>query len=493
MTAGFEPGTKTARRATGPFKVIIMNDHNYTKPAGDLGSGFDPVAIGGGVMEPDGTTRGNWPEPELEPPAPPPYHWLDSPLERAQSTVQHMLSTPAPPADYLIEGLIETGTVGVAAGATKAGKSYFLTELSMFGSQGLDVFGWRVSRPFPVVYLNGEDPARPFHWRVQAIKNKLLPPGTDALPNFYPLLLSGEPKLSTEMVQGALVPRYDVVEALAEQINQIEGEPGLIVIDTLARFHGGLETNEPLAMFVSVCERLAKLTGYAVLIVHHVSQNAATQGKGTELEAVRGATALVSNTRWHIGFQTMTKDESKTYGIDDDCRRNFVRVGSGGANYGPSMNEFWVQRCTETGVLTRDDTLKPVPKDKASQPALHDAIVAAVAEDEQGGKWHTKSRFAKSPPKGIDAGDRVLREAIEKLLTEKRLYQIPLPEQCKGDLYYHNVRVVLSAALPPKRDGDSGTVERSRDGGGTVNGGTVINGEIQMTVPKTAPLRDSCS
>src|SRR5262249_28736761 len=62
-------------------------------------------------------------------------------------------------------------------------------------------------------------------------------------------------------------------DVLAAVICEKAPKADLIVLETVSRLAGGAETNESLSILVESAQRLCKLTGAAVVLVHHVSQD----------------------------------------------------------------------------------------------------------------------------------------------------------------------------------------------------------------------------
>jgi hypothetical protein len=127
--------------------------------------------------------------------------------------------------------------------------------------------------------------------------------------------------------------------------------PRLIVVDTLRRSHDGDENNNgQMSKVLRSFEKLARDIGCAVLLIHHESKSAsgnAEAGAG----ALRGASAIVDNARWVMRMQTMTRADGEERGLNDDERKQWVRVTNEKSNYGPIQPEKWLIR-VKGGVLT---------------------------------------------------------------------------------------------------------------------------------------------
>ena len=62
-------------------------------------------------------------------------------------------------------------------------------------------------------------------------------------------------------------------------------------------------------------EAIAKVTGAAVMFLHHVNKGMAMAGRTDEQQSVRGASSLVDNARWQSAVVAMSPDDAKKYGL----------------------------------------------------------------------------------------------------------------------------------------------------------------------------------
>lgn len=176
--------------------------------------------------------------------------------------------------EYLVEGLIETETLGLLFGDPGCGKSFVAADLGLSVATGAPFHGRKVKQG-AVFLIAGEGhnglTRRFAAWakeRGQGIKNA-------------PLFMSNRPAQFLDADSAS-----SVVEAVTE-LAATHGEPALIEIDTLARNYGPGDENSTSDMgaFVAAVDDLkARFPGCAVLIVHH-------SGHGDKQRA-RGAMAL---------------------------------------------------------------------------------------------------------------------------------------------------------------------------------------------------------
>ncbi len=180
-----------------------------------------------------------------------------------------------PPLRYLVKKLLVSSGLSVVFGAPKSTKTFLSLDLSLHVAHGRDWFGLHVKRS-GVVYVCGEGAAgarqRMKAWR-QEFEGQ-----------------SGAPFVLLPQAIN-LFDDPDEVERLIADINALAepmGEPvGLVVLDTLSRMIGSGDENQPrdINKVVAAADRIQRLTGAHVMIVHH-------SGKDRD-RGMRGSNALL--------------------------------------------------------------------------------------------------------------------------------------------------------------------------------------------------------
>lgn len=177
------------------------------------------------------------------------------------------------PPTWLVDGFLVQGTLAMMEGREGTMKTFAALDLSLHvASKERDWHG-RATEHGMVVYVSAEGSTgmakRAAAWRKHH--------GVTAVPRFLVL---------PEPVQ--LMDDKDVDELLAVLLTMPE-KPALVVIDTLARcFVGGNENDaKDMGLFVAACERLIRVTGATVLIIHHVGRHTGeSRGSGALLGGV---------------------------------------------------------------------------------------------------------------------------------------------------------------------------------------------------------------
>jgi hypothetical protein len=164
-----------------------------------------------------------------------------------------------PPRDYVIKGLLSKGDHGGLIGLPGSAKSALAPFLGYRTALGLDVFGHR-TRPTPVLYIAAED-GTGMKQRVKALYERM----GDA-PNFFL-----QPVPVDFLSPGS--PHVEEIESLITA-----HQPGLIILDTIARSFPGLAENDPDSMshVVKVARGFTMICNSAVLSLHHPPKDSMT-------------------------------------------------------------------------------------------------------------------------------------------------------------------------------------------------------------------------
>ena len=180
----------------------------------------------------------------------------------------------ARPPEFLIDGLIETDTLGVVFGDPGCGKSFIAADIALSVATG-EPFHGRPTKQGAVFFIAGEGHsglARRFHaWARHRGR------GLAGVPMF-------KSNKAAQFLDAASAQAVaDAVDALVSA----HGVPHMIIVDTLARNFGPGDENSTSEMgaFVAAMDDLrGRHPGCVVLIVHH-------SGHGDKLRA-RGSMAL---------------------------------------------------------------------------------------------------------------------------------------------------------------------------------------------------------
>ena len=201
--------------------------------------------------------------------------------------------------DWIVEAMIEHGSLNMIFGESGAGKSFCALSIAAAVATGLDWFGHNVQAG-PVVYVAGEGKTG----IIQRLATWGLENGVD---------LSGTPLMVTN--HAISFNESSEVDQLLGDIENMPVRPSLIVIDTLARASAGMDENcsRDMGQFVLTCDHIMRNYGCAIIIVHHTGHR--------DLNRARGSSAL----RAAIDVEIQVKFDRRKKIISFSCTK--VRDG----------------------------------------------------------------------------------------------------------------------------------------------------------------------
>ena len=256
------------------------------------------------------------------------FQWLD---------LRHAVEQAPEPLDFVLPGF-KSGTVGALVSPGATGKTMLALQAAVTVSGGPDMLdfasmdtAWRRTAG-RVVFLTGEDPADVLNGRFHAIGQRLNPAEREAMfENLSVAPLVG---------RGADVMTFEWRRWIAG----VTRDARLVVIDTLRRFHQ-LDENDGghMAGLLAYMEQLCRENSTTVLFLHHTSKAGALNG-GDAQQASRGSSVLTDNARFQANLVGMTTEQAKQFDVDENCRRNFVRLSFPKVNYSAPIPDQWFRR-----------------------------------------------------------------------------------------------------------------------------------------------------
>lgn len=149
---------------------------------------------------------------------------------------------------------------------------------------------------------------------------------------------------------------------------------GVVVCDPFAESHTLEENSNPhMVKAAAAWRRVARATGCAVLLVHHVRK-----GDATTIDAARGAKALTDSARVGLLLSTMSTADAEGFGIPTDDRFQYVRLDDVKRNMAPAGRASWFK-------------LAQVPLGNPDRDYPNGDNVAAIAAWEPPNVWQTAS------------------------------------------------------------------------------------------------------
>jgi len=211
--------------------------------------------------------------------------------------------------------------------------------------------------------------------------------------------------------------RFGEVTANASRVDEIvmgvlslDPRPDLIVIETASRFGAGDENaNGAAAALVAACERLAEMTGAAILLLTHVGK-AAARSATVDAYAPRGASALTDNARSVLILSDIPKgkdaasrqSQERILGRPLDDGEDLLVLAAGKSNFAPRAGHVVMERiATPFGLCMKSIGGSRGPS--AQSEAEFKATVARVAVEAKSTRLTTGAH---------------LREVVAALATE---------------------------------------------------------------------------
>jgi RecA-family ATPase len=288
-------------------------------------------------------------------------NWLD---------LRAAIEQPPKPLDFVLPGL-KSGTVGAIVSPGATGKTMLALQAAVTVASGVDTLelaalGWRPVGG-RVLFLSGEDPDDVLAERIHHIGQRLTHGPREALFErlaIAPLMGRG-PDLMTAQWRDWLATEAP--------------DTRLIVIDTLRRFHH-LDENDggQMASLIAYLEQICREHSTTILFLHHTSKAGALSGAQ---QASRGSSVLTDNARFQANLVTMMPSQAEEWGVDESCRRSFVRLSFAKLNYSAPLPDCWFRR-REGGVLEPAVLDTSGSKLKAKWGKSSKAIGAPVAESD---------------------------------------------------------------------------------------------------------------
>lgn len=303
------------------------------------------------------------------------------------------LVTYRPKEEWLVDGWLGEGQLGVLFGKPKSGKSFAALDLSMHIAHGWDWLDWIRVREGGVFYVAAE--------------------GGDGVKKRVAAWAAEYPERRDDVPFVMAPHRFDLfdgeasVAAIVSYVRAVEGATGqkfrLIVVDTLARVFGGGDENfaGDMNKIIESCDRLRAETGCAVLLVHH---SAKADGAG-----MRGSSALYGAVDAVWEMKPMEDDEKEEIPNLKTLTLRDQKDGEAGASLTVALRQR---------ILGHDDAGRPVTS--CIVEAVQDPGRGAGRGDAPGNRPKAKSKRPSKDPAGasdqaiIDAAFAALKAAISR-------------------------------------------------------------------------------
>ena len=235
-----------------------------------------------------------------------------------------------PPRDWIIPGLLLRRHVTVLVAPTAAGKSVLTIHIGLACATKTNWAGWQPRAKSRVMFINSEDDGPEMARRQFAAattmgleQQELAEQVICVAEDDGDIIIAKYDPKKHEMVKKPLLERL-VATIIAYKID-------IVFVDPFAEtFDGDENSNNELKWAAVLWREVARRTNAAVCLVHHTKKYAT--GMAGDVDAARGAGALVGVARIVSTVFTMTKKEAATMDIAQDDRVRYIRYDDAKAN-----------------------------------------------------------------------------------------------------------------------------------------------------------------
>src|SRR5262249_41750547 len=242
-----------------------------------------------------------------------------------------------PPREWLLGNIFCLTFVSSLLGDGGVGKTATRVAELLSLAVGRDLTGEHVFRRCRVLILSLEDDTKELKRRIRAAR---LHHGVaqEDLKGWLFLAAPGRSagKLLTIDKNGKLS-----TAGLSERIERViqKRKIDIVSLDPFVKSHAvGENDNNAIDAVVEILTALAAKHNVAVDIPHHISKGQADPGNANR---GRGASAMKDAARLVYTLTTMSPEEAKAFGIEEDQRRSLIRMDSGKVNIAPLGKAKW--------------------------------------------------------------------------------------------------------------------------------------------------------
>ncbi len=247
----------------------------------------------------------------------------------------------------LIRGFV---TVLVAPGGT--GKSAYAMAMVLALVAGRPLLGEHIFSQVNGAVMNLEDPMEELERRLAALMMRHHVTSDEIRGRLFLDDGEGRGLCLAELGDDGFTVVHPDEQALIAQIE--ENHIGVVVCDPFAESHSLEENSNPqMVKAAAAWRRVARATGCAVLLVHHVRK-----GDATGIDAARGAKALTDSARVGLLLTTMAEPEGESFNISADDRWQYVRLDDAKRNMAPAAKARWF-RLEQVSLGNTSDPIYP--------------------------------------------------------------------------------------------------------------------------------------
>lgn len=234
-------------------------------------------------------------------------------LAHTQLSVEDLTKDP-PPLEFVLRPYIPAETVSVLSGPGGSNKTTLTASLAVARALGRRLLANLYPREGETVILTTEDRTSHYRRKFAALREHIGPEfdARAVAQRIHLLDMAGLPVRLIVSDRGEQFRPSHEIEELADALHRVAPNADHVIIETISRITGGVESNAAMSVLVTACERLCVLTGVAVTLVGHVGQNTARAGIADQY-AGRGGSALGDNARSSMVLMPLTDANVEKY------------------------------------------------------------------------------------------------------------------------------------------------------------------------------------
>lgn len=269
---------------------------------------------------------------------PDPQHRVDdqAPLPLAPAWVEDLAPTLLPRRRWLLGRRLLRGHLTLRVAPGGVGKSTLAIEEAVAIATGRDLVAEPVHETARVWIYNNEDDRDELDRRLSAVLQRWDVPLAEIRGRLALNSGADRPLLVARADRAGTVLRLPDVDGCIEHIRR--HEIGLFVVDPFIETHGASEnSNEQIRAVAALFRDIARQGRCAVMLVHHTGKPAqgASDGHAGNMNAARGASALVGVARVVQTLFAMSRKDAEELGLSEEERHLYVRLDEAKANLGP--------------------------------------------------------------------------------------------------------------------------------------------------------------
>jgi hypothetical protein len=230
--------------------------------------------------------------------------------------------------------------VSVTASAGGIGKTSLATVEGLAIATGRDLLGENVRRPSNVWIINLEDPLEEMQLRLSAAMQHY---GISYGDISGKLFMDAEDTMRMVMAaegRDGLIQNDALLDFMVGRVRELG--IGVVIIDPFVSTHLVNEnSNASIQAVVAMFRKLARDTGAAVHLIHHVRKG---NGDDATVDSVRGAGSLIGAARSARVINKITEDDALKLGVEEAEARGIFRVDDGKANLAPPAEKAVYRR-----------------------------------------------------------------------------------------------------------------------------------------------------